>query len=268
MSTPRLLSGLAALVFASGISVDPGVRATPLRPRAQLAVAEPAPAPAAPPGIALAEAPAPRDVVVKVTSDPRGGHRVVVERPGHLVSLRHEDARAAGKDSAAMRVEARPGRGAAEDRLIWESTRLDTLETTRGLVRLVERSGAITHEVALAAPPAAATSWKNARGSCSGQHDGLGGFTVLCRFAKGARDVGAANVTGARTLDDTWLVPGPAPVVRLDLARAPGSASGRVIGFSHGATGHVLLVEASFPEGEPPALVIHEATRAQPTPLF
>ena len=87
---------------------------------------------------------------------------------------------------------------------------------------------------------------------------------MLCRFAKGVVHVGAANVTGARSLDDVWVTGGPSPVVRVDLPYLPGGAEGRVIGFSHGLHSVALRVEASFPEGEAATLLIDEAQRAQP----
>ena len=115
------------------------------------------------------------------------------------------------------------------------------------------------------APPAPAISWKSPRATCSGLHDGLGGFAVLCRFAAGVRVTGVANVTGARSLDDAWLVPGsPSPLVRLDLPRSPGGAEGRVVGMVQGVTGAVLRVEASFFEGEEAALLVRESERRQP----
>src|SRR5262249_4905976 len=109
-----------------------------------------------------------------------------------------------------------------------------------------------------------AGSFKSAHATCAGHHDGLGGFTVLCRFAKAARHVGVANVTSARSLDDAWVVGDKAPLVRLDLPLAPGAAQGRVIGFSYGVSGVVLRAEAAWPEGEQASLVIEESERAQP----
>ncbi len=87
---------------------------------------------------------------------------------------------------------------------------------------------------------------------------------MLCTFAKGVRVTGVANVTGAHALDDAWLVPEKSPLVRLDLPRSPGGAEGRVIGLVQGVTGVALRVEASFAEGEAPALVFGESERAQP----
>ena len=210
----------------------------------------------------------PRDVTVEVTPADHGAHRVVVRRPGFLVSLRDEDARSAGADWTAMRVSPRAGGGGTSGRLVWETTRLDGVATTRGLVILAGDGGALAAELSMAPAPAPAATWNRASATCAGQHDGLGGFTVLCRFAKGARVTGAANVTGARSLDDVWLMPGPSPLLRLDLPRSPGGAEGRVVGMTQGGKGVVLRVEASFPEGDAPALVIEASERAQPAAVF
>jgi hypothetical protein len=208
----------------------------------------------------------PREVELEIAPDARGAHRVVVKRRGFLVSLRNEEARSAGKDWTAMRVSSRPGtpEAGSAGRLIWETTRVDGLATARGLVQLRSEGGSLRGELRAAAPPRAAASWTSKSAACAGQHDGLGGYTVLCRFPKGVSVSGVANVTGARSLDDAWLLPGPSPLARLDLARSPGGAEGRVIGLTRGATGVVLRVEATFLEGEEPSLQIQESERAQP----
>jgi hypothetical protein len=261
MSTPRPIVGAAAAFFAATVSVDPESR--PASPHAVVAasvseVAGPRSV------VEVTGAPAPPDVAVEVVPDARIGHRVVVRRQGYLVSLRNEVARSAGKDWAALGVAASPGKGEAAGRLIWETTRVDALETTRGVVMLAGDGASLSAELQAARPPEPAVAWESAHARCAGQHDGLAGFTVLCRFATGVRVSGVANVTGARSLDDAWLVPGPSPLVRLDLPRSPGGAEGRVIGLTKGGTGVVLCVEASFAEGEVPALVLHEAERSQP----
>ena len=266
MSAPRPLVAAVGAFLASGVSVDPSVRARPPRPPIELAIPEAAPA--RPPVLGEATGPAPADVQVEVTPDGRGAHRVVVRRRGFLVSLRSEDARAAGRDWTAMRVSSAAGRGASAGRLVWETTGLDGrgLATERGLVTLRGDGASLTGELQRAASPELVTTWKSAHATCAGQHDGLGGFTALCRFAKGVRVSGAANVTGARSLDDVWLEPGPSPLVRLDLPRSRGGAEGRVIGLTSGATAIVLNVEASFPVGEEATLVFHASERVQPTP--
>ncbi len=161
-----------------------------------------------------------------------------------------------------------PKGGGTAGRLVWETTRLDGLATTRGLVILAGRRPRGHRRAAGGARPEPATTWKSAHATCAGQHDGLGGFTVLCRFPKREPDSGAVNVTGARTLDDVWLTPGPSPLLRLELPRSPAGAEGRVVGLTQGATGVVLRVEASFPEGEEAALVFGEAERTQPLSAF
>jgi hypothetical protein len=193
----------------------------------------------------------------------------VLRRPGWLVSLRHEDARAAGEDFTAMHLTARPGASGGRDRLVWETTRPNTLETTRGLVQLTVTGGTMRAEIASARAPEPAGAWKSKRATCAAHRDGLGGFTVLCRFAKGIQHLAVANVTGARTLEDAWITAGSSPIVRLDLPRRPAGAEGRVIGFSSGNIGVALRAEASFPEGEAATLLLEESERAQPVaPAF
>lgn len=266
MSLSRLATGFAATLFATAVSVDPRVHApAPIPPRPIIAREATPRVEAATDTIGHADGPAPRDVEVEITPEPRGGHRVVVRRRGYLVSLRHQDARAAGEDWAAMHLATRSGqRDGVRDRLIWEATRPGTLETTRGIVKLTATGGALAAELQQADPIRAAGAWKSAVATCAAQHDGLGGFTVLCRFPKGVLHVGAANVTGARSLDDVWVTSGPSPMVRLDLPYQPDGAEGRVIGFSHGLRSVALRAEASFPDGEAATLMIDEAQRAQP----
>jgi hypothetical protein len=208
-------------------------------------------------------------VEAEVVPDGRGAHRVVVRRRGFLVSLRHDGARSAGRDWAAIRIAI--GEGAAEvaGRMIWETTRLDggELDTSRGLVVLSGRSGAISPTIRAAAPPAPAASYRSQRAACAGHHDGVGGYAVVCRFARGVVVNGVANVTGAHPLDDAWLVPGPSPLVRLDLPRSA-LAEGRVIGLTQGATGVALRMEATFLEGEEPRLSFQATERVQPAPVF
>ncbi len=264
MSTSRLVTAAVAAFFGSHVSVAPASAPAPAPPPTPV----PAAARVAPVRgeIELAFPPAPRDVAVEVTPDGHGDHRVAVRRPGFLVSLRNEDARSAGVDWAAMRVAPRPGGGEVAGRLIWETTALDGLATTRGVVLLRGEGDRLQATLRLATPPLPARSWESPHAACRGQHDGLGGFTVLCGFTGKLRVTGAVNVTGARSLDDTWLVPGRSPLVRLDLPRSPGGVEGRVIGMVRGSTGVVLRVEASFVEGEEPSLLYEESERLQAAP--
>jgi hypothetical protein len=163
-----------------------------------------------------------------------------------------------------MRISPQQGPGRPAGRLIWETTPLDGLATTRGVVLLSSDGDRLEGTLRPATPPVAARAWKSAHATCNGQHDGLGGFTVLCRFPRSERVSGAVNVTGDRSLDDAWLMPGPSPLVRLDLPRSPGGAEGRVIGMVQGLTGVVLRVEATFTDGDEPALLFEESERIQP----
>jgi hypothetical protein len=279
MSTSRAFTALVAAFVSTGLSVDPWA-APPPPPRPRALLLEQAgkcslscplpksPAKVASSGIESSDELVPRDVELEIAPELRGGHRVVVRRRGFLVSLRDEQARSAGVDWTAVRVSPRPGpddQGSA-GRLVWETTRLGgaDLSTARGLVQLWTEGGSLRGELRAAGAPRPAASWKSQRATCAGQNDGLGGYTVLCRFAKGTRVSGVANVTGARSLDDAWLTPGPSPLARFDLPRSPGGAEGRVIGLTRGATGVVLRVEATFLEGEEPSLQIQETERAQP----
>ena len=270
MSLSRLPTGAAAALFASALSVDPRVRApAPIPPRPLLAREISRPSPPAHAIVEKAGRAVDVDLEVELTPDPHGGHRLVLRRRGHLVSLRHENARAAGEDWTSIHLARRPdGLDHVQDRLIWETTRLKTLDTMRGIVAVSLAGRELHAELLPADRPESAGGWKSALATCAAQHDGLGGFTVLCRFAKGARHVGAANVTGARSLDDVWVTSGPSPLVRLELPYQAGGAQGRVIGFSHGMNAVALRVEASFPEGEPATLVIDEAQRGQPSAPF
>jgi hypothetical protein len=265
--TARRYVAVTAVFLVTGISLDPRVRAVSA-PRDAAGIArEPARDvdPTRHP-LGEAEAPPPSDLTVQVTNDRLGTYQVVLRRPGYLVSLRDEVARAAGVDWTAIRVAPAATSPRLAGRLIWETTKLDSSETTRGLVHLHGDAASLASELSSTAAPESAVSWKGKHASCTSQHDGLGGFTAFCRVAKGVRVTGVANVTAPRPLDDVWLLPGPSPFMRLDLARSPGNAEGRVVGLVRGATGIVLTVEASFPEGDEPTLVFHEAERAQPTP--
>ncbi|APR81979.1 Hypothetical protein A7982_07328 [Minicystis rosea] len=267
MSASRTATFAAAAFFTSGLSLDPAA-AIPdhvARPRPVItldhAITE------APGAVEATETPVPADVTIEVTADARSGHRVMVQRKGYLVSLRHEDARAAGEDWAAMHLAKRPTtkHGAeARDRLVWETTHPSTLQTTRGLAILSVVGDTMRATLSSARAPEPAGAWKSKHATCAAHRDGLGGFTTLCRFDKTTKHLGVANVTGARTLDDVWITSGPSPIVRLDLPRREGSAEGRIIGFSFGQTGVVLRTEASFPEGEPATLLLEESERSQP----
>ncbi|MEO5729960.1 MAG: hypothetical protein ABI134_16440 [Byssovorax sp.] len=245
-------------------------------PTSSAPLPEPAPAEA---GITPVSEPAPADVTLTITKESGRSQRVVVHRPGYLVALLHGAARSAGKDRAALRVQvpevtgkprsARPG--VVVDRLIWESTRLGSFATERGLVSLsLSSDGArLDGNLALAAPPASAGETRGPHFTCASHHDGAGGFTALCRLDARARRITAANVTGLRVIEGAVVAAdaadkGAGPLVRLDLPLAPGVGEARVVGFTLGRVGHALRAEASWAPGEAPALFFSETERLQP----
>lgn len=277
MSTSRFTVGVAAALFSALLSFDPAVRAGDAEAPTIAAAPLPEPA-AAEAGITAVAAPPPADLTLTISPEAGRSQRVVVQRPGYLVALLHGAARSAGKDMAALRVEvpepARSPRGASAgvvlDRLVWESTRLGSLVTERGLVSLSLEGDHLAGKLALAAPPAPAGENKGAHFTCAAHHDGAGGFTALCRFDRAVRRVAAANVTGLRVIEGAVVASasGADPLVRLDLPLAPGRAEARVVGFTFGPFGHALSVEASSVVGEAPTLFFSETKRAQPQSPF
>lgn len=277
--TSRLVLGVSAALFSALLSFDPSVRAgDAAAPSSSAAPPLPEPA-AAEAGITPVGDPVPADVTLTITPEEGRSQRVVVRRPGYLVALLHGAARSAGKDWAALRVqvpeaseargkrrEARPG--AVIDRLVWESTRLGTFVTERGVVALsLAGDGAhLEGKLALAAPPASTGVTKGPHFDCASHHDGASGFTALCRIDRAARHVAAANVTGLRVIEGAVVVAekDQAALVRLDLPLAPGAAEARVVGFTLGLVGHALRAEASWAPGEAPALFFSETSRTQP----
>ena len=274
MSTSRLAVGAAAALFSALLSIDPSVCAGDAGSPA-IAIESPAAEPgAAEAGITPVDAAAPSDVTLEITAEGGRSQRVVVHRPGYLVALLHGAARSAGKDWAALRVQiaepsskrrdARPG--VEIDRLVWESTRLGTFITERGLVSLSHDGSSLAGRLALAAPPEPAGETKTAHAACVAHRDGAGGFTALCRLDHAARRITAVNVTGLRVIEGAVVVTDKHldPLVRLDLPLAPGVGEARVVGFTLGRAGHALRVEASWAPGEAPALFFAETERVQP----
>ncbi len=269
MTTSRLAVGGAAALFSALLSIDPSVCAGDVA-AASIAL-EPLAAEAS---VAPVDGAAPSDMTLEITAEGGRSQRVVVHRPGYLVALLHGASRSAGKDRAALRVqiaepsakrrEARPG--AEIDRLVWESTRLGTFVTERGLVSLSHDGSSLAGRLGLAAPPASAGETKTAHALCVAHHDGAGGFTALCRLDHAARRIAAANVTGLRVIEGATVVTAGSldPLVRLDLPLSPGVGEARVVGFTLGRVGHALRVEASWAPGEAPALYIAETARVQP----
>jgi hypothetical protein len=274
VTTSRLAVGAAAALFSALLSIDPSVCAGDA-PSSSIEIAPPAAEPAAAEaGITPVAAAAPSDVTLEITAEGGRSQRVVVHRPGYLVALLHGAARSAGKDWAALRVQIAepsakrrdPRPGVEIDRLVWESTRLGTFVTERGLVSLSHDGASLTGRLALAAPPASAGEMKTANAACVAHHDGAGGVIEAAERGEAARRVTAANVTGLRVIEGAVVVADKRmdPLVRLDLPLAPGVGEARVVGFTRGRVGHALRVEASWAPGEAPALFFAETQRVQP----
>ena len=278
MTTSRLTVGVAAALFSALLSIDPKGRAgdaepSPFAASAPLSVSFPEPT-AAEAGITAIAATVPADVTLTITPENGRAQRVVVRRPGYLVALLHGAARSAGKDWAALRVQVpeatskrrEPRAGVEIDRLVWESTRLGSFVTERGLVSLSRGGAHLAGRLALAAPPEPAGETRSAHSTCVAHHDGAGGFTALCRLDPAARHVTAANVTGLRVIEGAVVAAdkGNDPLVRLDLPLALGMGEARVVGFTLGRVGHALRAEASWAPGEAPALFFSETERLQP----
>jgi hypothetical protein len=258
MKTPILL-GTLSLVLASAAPEErpptPPIEAA----LADLVVApaiEVAAAPRPPPIQAIPRA-APSDVVVDARAAGDASWSLRVRRDGHLVVLRRPGKRAAGAKEASM-VVGRDDPGP----LVWETTSLDSLATTRGLVEL-DREGA---RLALADAPVPLGREIRPLHRCDSYEDGLGGFTVLCRVE---RVVEAENVASADPAEGVVVIPGRTTVVRLDLPATPGAADARVIGYADGRMGHVIRAEASLLPGEAkPSLAVFSSERIQPVIPF
>ena len=274
MTTSRFTVGVSAALFSALLSIDPSVRARDAEPAAIAAEVKLAEPTAAEAGITAVAAPAPADVTLTITPEHGRASRVVVSRPGYLVALLHGASRSAGNGWAALRVQVPeatgerrdPRAGVVIDRLVWESTRLGSFVTERGLVSLSLDGEVLAGRLALAAPPEPAGETKGPHSTCVAHHDGAGGFTALCRVDHAARHVAAANVTGLRVIEGAVVAAekGQDPLVRLDLPLAPGLGEARVVGFTLGRVGHALRVEASWASGEAPALFFAETERVQP----
>jgi hypothetical protein len=262
VSAPRSAVAAVAAFLATGISIDPAVRSAPETPlplahrEPELPVHE----------LGRPTGAAPLDIRLEISPDGHGAHRVIVRRPGFLVSLRDERARSAGAEWTQLRV-ALEGGGATTGRLVWETTPLEgPITTTRGMVHLAGAGGTLSGEIVETPPPEVATLWNGPHAKCLAYHDGFGGFSVLCRLPKTVRVKGVANLTGRDALEDAWLM--PSGLARFDLARSPSGAEGRVIGLIEGVTAVVLSVEGRFPLKDVPSLMFHESSRRQPVAAF
>jgi hypothetical protein len=262
-------SAVAALLFAHDVASDARATAALAEAPGSLAaeVAAPAdaevvdlspslPAPDATPTFRETNALVPRDVKVTVRDAGKDGWKVELGRKGYFVALRRGAERTAAANTATLAV------GAAESEpVVWETTNLATLATTRGTLRL-SGGGVPQAKLRMAEAPVVAGREERRLHTCQGEEDGFGGFTVLCRVRAGAT---AANVTGSGVHQDVWASWGEESVLRLDLPASASGVEARVVGYSAGADGVVIRAEASRVAGEErPVLTILSADRAQP----
>jgi hypothetical protein len=254
----------AALLFVRDL-VTPTPPPPALPPPAPAAVevaeaADPAGQVLAPPPVAAIQetnAPVPAGVTVKLRRAGTSGWKAELTRMGYLVALRRGGERTAGESAAAIPV------ATGDDApVIWETTKLDTLETTRGTLR-IEGDTKPLARIRLAEPPVPAVREEEGLHTCVSHEDGAGGFTVLCRVrAAGAT---AASVTGDSPKADVWVAGHGAPVVRMDLPAPTEGVEARVVGYATGALGVVIRAEATRVAGEDRAsLAILSSDRPQP----
>jgi len=261
----------AALAFTRDGAPEPvAARVAPPPLAAPAEVTEPAPLEALTPqplplpeaAIRETRAPVPGDVAVDVRKGNGAAWSVRLSRKGYLVAMRRGDARSAGANQATLAM--LPG---DVEPVVWEATRLDTLATTRGTLRLEAplagqpKPRPLIH---LAEAPVAAGREERRLHVCSAHEDGAGGFSVLCQVRANPT---AANVTGDDEKADVWVTAGSggSPVVRLDLPASPAGVEARMVGYAAGADGVVIRAEASRVAGEAqPVLTLFSADRPQP----
>jgi hypothetical protein len=216
-------------------------------------------------------APAPADVKVDVRRDGKGGARITVNRKGFVITLRRGSERVVAAEQASLPLL----RGdAAATQMIWETTALATLVTTRGLVVLDEasaqggpgpRAGRLpSAKLRLGAAPVLRAVDSGLLHACVAQDDGLGAFTVLCRVDAMPS---ATSLTGASNRESIAVVPGEPSLVRVDLAAAESGVAAAVVGYTDGLSGVVIRAEASRLAGEDhPVVTVVSASRQQPFP--
>jgi hypothetical protein len=260
-SVPALCLAVLGLGCAANNVAAPADPATPPVAQEVLAAAPETPSPGQPP--APAEVPAirptgaevPRDLTVRVERDRTGAH-LRVERRGSLVALRRAGARAAG--DAAARLDVEPG-GTGATPIVWETTKLDTLETTRGTIG-VGGGGEVQVAVAEAPLPVAEEAKRGHR--CRAHEDGDGGFAVVCRTGP---TVALRNLTSGAPMDGVTTVTHGATFVRLDLPAPRERPNAFVIAYVDGLSRVVIRAEASLVAGEEKAsLALVSANRQQP----
>jgi hypothetical protein len=221
---------------------------------AKTSLPEPPPADVGPPA-PPAETEAPRDLVVRVDRDP-SGMNVRVSRRGFLVALRRGETRTVSEPEVRFHIGTA---GTEATPIVWETTKLDTLETTRGTIAV---DGAGVSRVAGGDAPREVAEDVKRGHRCRGHEDGSGGFAVVCRTGPivALRNLATdEQLSGITTVGST--------LVRLDLPAQPNAPDAFVIAYVDGGARVVIRAEASRVPGETSAsLAIASADRVQPAP--
>jgi hypothetical protein len=201
------------------------------------------------------DAEVPADLAVHVERDSAGMH-VRVGRRGFLVALRRDDARAVNDVTARLDV---PPEGTDVTPIAWETTKLATLETTRGTIG-VDARGNLRVRVG-ESPPSVAEDVKRGH-RCRAHGDGSGGFTVVCRTGT---ILAVRNLASDTPQEGVTTVTHDGTFVRLDLAAQAGRAAAFVIAYTDRNTRVVVRAEASLVAGEEkPSFALVSAYRDQP----
>jgi hypothetical protein len=239
--------------------VDPSSPPPRAEPAATAEAERPAPEPPADvaPLPRATENEPPRDLLTVVSRDP-DGQRVRASRPGFLVALRRGEARAVGEPEARLLIATA---GTEATPIVWETTKLDTLATTRGTID-VDGAG-VAHVTGGDAPRDVAEDVKRGH-RCRGHEDGAGGFTVLCRTGP---IVAVRNLATDEQLSGITTV--GLTLVRLDLPARPDRPDAFVIAYVDRSARVVVRAEASRVPGETSAsLALASADRDQPVRAF
>jgi hypothetical protein len=195
--------------------------------------------------------------VVRVERDGSGLH-VKAVRQGFLVALRRAGARAVGDGTA--RLDVGTG-GTGEAPVVWETTQVKTLETTRGTIDV--GGGGEVRVAAVGVPPAVAEEGKRGH-RCRAHEDGSGGFAVVCQTGA----IAAARHVSSDAPQDGLTMVREGTFVRLDLPAPVGRPEAFAIAYVDGFSRVVIRAEASMVAGEAkPSLALVSAARVQPMPM-
>lgn len=198
--------------------------------------------------------PVPGDLKVTVRKTARGPV-VSLQRPGHVVALKHGRDRWVGLNR--LDWTPKPGQPAT---LVWETTSSKTLETVRGEVSWAAEEGKAALQNATL--PVATASESAVAHACRAHGDGAGGFVVMCKVDGAAA---AATVEGDDPRRGVWSQAGGATMVRFDIPMEGDGVDTKVLGYEKGGRGVIVRVEASRAPGESaPTLALLSDNRVQP----